>query len=273
MRRQAAFCFLTAAKTNTWIANRFHTATRYFLASPSNTKFGHTSVFARSFARMNVNQEPGLIPAEGNHTATVIFLHGLGDCGGAWVTNFQSIRIPYIKYILPTAPIIPVTWQNGIKIPAWFNVKNLSIHQYDEDERGIRNTVKNIHAMVQEEIDAGIPSQRIILSGFSQGGGVALHSGLTFDQPLAALIGLSCRLPLARRITSERRINMNIPILHCHGEADLMTPIDVAQSVVKKIKEFNKSLTVKTYPKLVHSTCEEEMQDVKAFIAKHLPPK
>jgi len=111
------------------------------------------------------------------------------------------------------------------------------------------------------------------LGGFSQGGGIALHSGLTFTKPLAALIGLSCRLPLQKRIISERRLNINLPILHCHGEADLMTPYDIADKVRNLIKEFNKNYTFKSYPKLVHATCDEEMQDVKAFITKHLPQK
>jgi len=127
--------------------------------------------------------------------------------------------------------------------------------------------------MIEEEIKAGTPSERIILGGFSQGGGLALHSGLTFAKPLAALIGLSCRLPLHKRIISERRLNINIPILHCHGEADLMTPMDMAHKVSKLIKEFNKNYTFKTYPKMVHATCDQEMQDVKGFISKHLPQK
>jgi len=152
-------------------------------------------------------------------------------------------------------------------------VKNLSFYTYDEDERGIKAAVKTVQAMVQEEINTGIPSERIILAGFSQGGGLALHSGLTFDQPLAALIGLSCRLPLHKRIVSERRKNINIPILQCHGEADMMTPLDIAQRVSRMIKEFNKNHTFITYPNMVHNTCDEELQDVKAFIAKHLPPK
>jgi len=214
------------------------------------------------------------IPADGKHSATVIFLHGLGQNGNRWVQKFQSIRIPYIKYVLPTAPIIPVTWQNGNDKPAWFNVKNL--YQYDEDERGITNAVRSIHTMIRDEIDSGVASNRIILVGFSQGGGLALHSGLTFDQPLAALVGLSCRLPLPKRILSERRLNIlqQTPILHCHGDADKLTPIELALTVSGMIKSFNKNnYTFKTYSNMLHTTCQQEMNDVKDFIAKHLPPK
>jgi len=213
-----------------------------------------------------------IIPAESDHSATLIFLHGLGDRGENWVPVFESIRIPHIKYIFPTAPTIPVTWQNGAEMPAWFDIGSISFHQYDASEGGIKKAVRSVHAMIEEEIQAGIPSERIILAGFSQGGGLALHSGLTFDKPLAALVALSCRLPLAKRIIAEKRINFNVPILHCYGDSDQIVPKDVFMDASNTIKNFDKNYTMNLYPKMAHTTCAQELNDVKAYIEKYLPP-
>jgi len=122
MRRLVAFCLLSATKRQTWIANTFHTLADRSVTKLSTRKFGGTStIYPRSFARFarmtNFQQELITIPAEENHSATVLFLHGLGDQGSAYLTRFQSIRIPYIKYLLPTAPIIAVDWQQGEKMP------------------------------------------------------------------------------------------------------------------------------------------------------------
>ncbi|VDK45608.1 unnamed protein product [Anisakis simplex] len=135
--------------------------------------------------------EPVIVPAKGKHTATIIFLHGLGDTGHGWSSVFaEEIPIEHVKSICPTAPMIPVTLNMGMRMPSWFDLYGLT-PDTQEDEDGINQSTKLIHSMIDEEIRSGTPSDRIIVGGFSMGGALALYAGLTYDKPLAGILGLS----------------------------------------------------------------------------------
>jgi len=215
---------------------------------------------------------PVVIPATSKHTATVIFMHGLGDTGHGWAPVFQSIRSPHIKYICPTAPTIPVTLNMGMQMPSWFDIKGLNINA-DEDEQGIKKAAAAVHSWLEDEIKSGIPSERILLGGFSQGGGLALYSTLTFDKALAGVIGLSCWMPLHKQVPGNHEVNRNIPILQCHGDADPLVIVQVGQLTAKMLQTFNTKHSLKIYPGMGHSSCDQEIKDIKAFIEQHLPSK
>ncbi|KAG8254580.1 acyl-protein thioesterase [Homalodisca vitripennis] len=110
---------------------------------------------------------PVVIAATAKQTATLIFLHGLGDTGHGWATAITEIRQPYMKVICPTAPTMPVTLNNGYPMPSWFDLKSLEASG-PEDEVGIKKAAESIHAMIEAEEKDGIPSHRIVLGGFSQ---------------------------------------------------------------------------------------------------------
>lgn len=75
-----------------------------------------------------------------------------------------------------------------------------------EDEEGIRRAAGMVHSLIAEEVAAGIPTKRIVLGGFSQGGALAMFSALTFPEPLAGIIAMSSWLPLHNKFPAVRNI-------------------------------------------------------------------
>ena len=130
-----------------------------------------------------------------------------------------GIRSPNMKVICPTAPVMPVSLNAGFRMPSWFDLKTLDING-PEDEPGIKAATDNIHKMIQQEIKAGINAKHIILGGFSQGGALALYAALTFNEPLAGVMALSCWLPLHKQFPGLLKCPDTVPILQCHGDCD-----------------------------------------------------
>ncbi|KAH0556640.1 acyl-protein thioesterase 2 isoform X1 [Cotesia glomerata] len=214
---------------------------------------------------------PVVIAATTRHTATLIFFHGLGDTGHGWATSMGAIKAPHMKVICPTAPTMPVTLNAGFKMPSWFDLRSLDATG-PEDEEGIRKAAEMVHGMIAEEVAAGIPSKRIVLGGFSQGGALALYSALTFPEPLAGVIALSAWLPLHQKFPANAVGNKNIPVLQCHGDCDPIVPYKWGQMTASLLKQFMSKVEFKTYSGMMHSSCDQEMQDMKSFIEKLVKP-
>ncbi|TMS18688.1 Acyl-protein thioesterase 2 [Larimichthys crocea] len=209
---------------------------------------------------------------ESGTTAVVIFLHGLGDTGHGWADTLTGIQLPHVKFICPHAPRMPVTLNMKTCMPAWFDLKGLT-PDTPEDESGIKKAADNIKAIIDYEAKNGIPPHRIMLGGFSQGGALSLYTALTCQHQLAGVVALSCWLPLHKNFPSASSGHKNIPILQCHGESDSMIPVEFGALTAKKLKSIvnPQMITFSTYPGLSHSSCHQEMQDVKEFIEKYLP--
>ncbi|KAK2117178.1 acyl-protein thioesterase [Saguinus oedipus] len=182
-------------------------------------------------------QLPAVVPAARKATAMVIFLHGLGDTGHGWAEAFADSQ---------------------------------------EDEPGIKQAAENIKALIDQEVKNGIPSNRIILGGFSQGGALSLYTALTTQQKLAGITALSCWLPLQASFPQGpiSGANRDIYILQCHGDCDSLVPVTFGSLTVEKLKTLVNpaNVTFKTYEGVMHSSCQQEMMDVKQFIDKVLPP-
>lgn len=133
----------------------------------------------------------------------------------------------------------------------------------DEDEAGIKSARDNIHGMIRKEVSAGIPANRIVLGGFSQGGALALYSSLTFDQSLAGVLALSCWLPLHKQFPQSKVSSDDVPIFQAHGDYDPVVPYKYGQLSASILKSFMKNVTFKTYNGLSHSSSDDEMKDVK----------
>ncbi|XP_027254733.1 acyl-protein thioesterase 1 isoform X3 [Cricetulus griseus] len=184
---------------------------------------------------------PAVVPAARKATAAVIFLHGLGDTGHGWAEAFAGIRSSHIKYICPHAPVMPVTLNMNMAMPSWFDIIGLSPDSH-EDESGIKQAAESVKALIEQEVKNGIPSNRIILGGFSQG-------------PINST-------------------NRDISILQCHGDCDPLVPLMFGSLTVEKLKSLvnPSNVTFKVYEGMMHSSCQQEMMDVKQFIDKLLPP-
>ncbi|XP_029033717.1 acyl-protein thioesterase 1 [Osmia bicornis bicornis] len=214
---------------------------------------------------------PVVIAATARHTATLIFFHGLGDTGHGWASSMGAVRSPHIKVICPTAPTMPVTLNAGFRMPSWFDLRSLE-PSGPEDEEGIRRAAEMVHSLIAEEVAAGIPTQRIVLGGFSQGGALAIYSALTFPEPLAGIIALSAWLPLHQKFPVEAIGNKNTPLLQCHGDCDPIVPYRWGQLTASVLKQFMTQTEFKTYRGMMHTSCDEEMRDMKKFIEKVLKP-
>lgn len=216
---------------------------------------------------------PAIVPAARKATAAVIFLHGLGDTGHGWAEALASIRTPHVKYICPHAPVMPVSLNMNTAMPSWFDIKGLS-PDAEEDDNGIRQAAENIQGLIDQEVKNGIPSHRIILGGFSQGGALSLYTALTTEQKLAGVVALSCWLPLRNSFpqASASSANKDIHILQCHGEIDPLVPLMFGSLTTEKLRSILNPANVKfkTYPGMMHCSCSQEMTDVKQFIEQQL---
>ncbi|XP_077338195.1 acyl-protein thioesterase 2 [Lithobates pipiens] len=213
------------------------------------------------------------VPGGERETAAVIFLHGLGDNGHGWAESLSAIKLPYVKYICPHAPRIPVTLNMKMVMPAWFDLMGLS-PDAPEDEAGIKKATDSIKSIIEHEVKNGIPANRIVLGGFSQGGALSLYTALTCQHKLAGVVGLSCWLPLHKTFPQAAcSVNKEISILQCHGEADPMIPVRFGALTSEKLKSVvaPSKVQFKTYHGVMHNTNQEEMMAVKDFLEKVIP--
>ncbi|KAI0111023.1 Phospholipase/carboxylesterase [Hypoxylon sp. NC0597] len=244
-----------------------------------------TSAGIKSDSTMSIRRVPPLVfPAAAKHTATVIFVHGLGDTGYGWAAAVENWRrrqrLDEVKFILPHAPRIPVTAAEGMPMPGWYDILALSGKtddiRKDQDERGILQSREYFHELIQAEIDSGLPSDRIVLGGFSQGGAISLFAGLTAKVKLAGIVALSSYLPLDSKFPDflkENDHNRKTPILMCHGDEDNVVPTNFGKMSYEMLKSQGFDVTMKIYPGMPHSACVEELDEVEAFLRSRLPPE
>jgi len=182
----------------------------------------------------------------------------------------SSIRSGHMKVICPTAPTMPVTLNAGFRMPSWFDLRGLD-DKTPEDAAGIKSARDSIHSMIAEEERAGIPAARIVLGGFSQGGALALYSAFSYPRRLGGVLALSCWLPLRAEFPAAATENKSVPILQCHGDCDPLVPYKWGQMTTQAIRKFAPQIEFKTYSGMMHSSCDQEVADMKTFVEKHVP--
>lgn len=225
------------------------------------------------------------VPAKKVHTASIIFLHGLGDSGHGWSflsdEAARSNKLQHVKFIFPHAPQQPVTLNMGMKMPSWYDIKELSNIQAKQDEPGVLKSIERLRQIIAEEVQAGIPTDRIIIGGFSQGCAVSLATSAVFDKPLAGVIGLSGYLPIRDTIVSYAVdnkldvINKKTPYFLGHGTADPVVQFQYGKLsrdvLINQLGRENVSWN--EYPGMEHSACPEEIDALLKFAEKALPEK
>lgn len=207
-----------------------------------------------------------------NPQRAVIWLHGLGADGNDFapvVPEFRLDNFPAIRFIFPHAPVQPVTINNGMAMRAWYDIFTPDLIRR-EDETGLRNSEAAIRALIAQENVRGIPSDQIVLAGFSQGCALTLQTGLRLDERLAGMICLSGYLPLLNKISTERHsANQNTPIFMAHGTMDPVVDIARGKASRDALTDLGYDITWKTYP-MPHSVCLEEINDVATFLRQVL---
>lgn len=205
--------------------------------------------------------------------ASVIWLHGLGADGHDFSDIVPQLALPEkqgVRFIFPHAPLRPVTLAQGASIRAWFDITALSIDGINSDEAAIYASQKAIETLIEQEIARGIPSQKIVLAGFSQGGSMALQCGLRYAKTLAGILVLSGFLPLADKLKAEKNpANQNTPILMLHGELDNVIPLPWAKVSYQNLLELNYNVHWQDYV-MQHTVCEEEISTIGRWLQQVL---
>lgn len=221
---------------------------------------------------MNRTADAVILPPKGPHTATVIWLHGLGADGNDFVPIVPELGLPQghgIQFVFPHASIRPVTLNNGYPMRAWYDIVGLS-RTGPQDTPGIRDSAQRISALLDAEIAAGIPSTRLVLAGFSQGCAMALHTGLRFHSPLAGIVGLSGYLPVESTLAAEASAaNRATPILLAHGTADPVVPFALGKGSCDVLLSEGYAIDWREYP-MQHQVCLEEIEHIGAFLRERL---
>jgi phospholipase/carboxylesterase len=202
--------------------------------------------------------------------AAIIWLHGLGADGNDFVPIIPLLRLPAdmaIRYVLPNAPTMAVTVNNGAVMPAWYDVMDFDAERkYSHDD--LLKSAAAVQALIEREIERGIPSERIMLIGFSQGGAVNFQAALSYDKKLAGLLALSTYFPSARTLTLAPA-NANLPIAIFHGVGDPLLPISLARSSRRQLEHMGLTPDFRTYD-MGHEVCGEEINDIAGFIKTYL---
>jgi phospholipase/carboxylesterase len=204
-------------------------------------------------------------------TATVIWLHGLGADGNDFAPIVPELRLagaPAIRFVFPHAPTMPVTINNGYVMRAWYDVSfgDLEGTTRRADEAGVRASQGRVGRLIEREIARGIAARRIVVAGFSQGGAVALQTGLRYPQRLAGIMALSTYLPLADSLVAEAAAaNRDVPIFYVHGTHDPVIPLAMATASHAKLIEAGYAVEWHEYP-MQHSVCGEEVAAISAWL-------
>ena len=200
--------------------------------------------------------------------AAVVWLHGLGADGHDFAGLIPELGLPpglAIRFVFPHAPRRPVTINRGYVMRAWYDVYDDG-GERREDAEGVRASQKLVEALLEREKARGVPAASLALAGFSQGGAMALHTGLRHPEPLAGILALSCFLPLPATLAAEASpANRHVPILMVHGTHDPLIPLARARQSRDALLELGYRVTWREYP-MPHAVCAEEVADIAAWL-------
>jgi phospholipase/carboxylesterase len=201
----------------------------------------------------------------------VIWLHGLGADGNDFVPVVKELKLPPlgIRFVFPHAPMRPVTINGGFVMRAWYDIAYEEL-AFKEDERGLRESQKLIEELIVRENTRGIPSSRIVLAGFSQGGVMTFQTGLRQSKPLAGLMALSSYVPMSPMIEVERNAASNtVPVFMGHGITDNIVPLALGKMSRDTLIKLGYEVEWHQYT-MPHSVCAEELADIGIWLKRVL---
>ena len=205
-------------------------------------------------------------------TAAIVWLHGLGADGHDFEPIVPELALPAglaVRFVFPHAPMRAVTLNNGFVMRAWYDLYDLR-DDGRVDEKGLRAGAAQIDALIARENERGVPPERIVLAGFSQGGALALHTGLRHRDRLAGIMGLSSYLPYSAALATQASdANKSTPVFLGHGRLDPVLPYAAGERARDTLKSLGYDVTWKSY-QMPHSVCPEELGDISAFLRRVL---
>ena len=208
-----------------------------------------------------------------NPQATVIWLHGLGADGHDFEPIVPELVRPSdrpLRFVFPHAPMRPVTLNGGYVMRAWYDIIAID-RRAAEDEQGIRASQALVTELVRRENARGIPTERVVLAGFSQGGAMALFSGTRYPERLAGILALSCYQVLATRFDTERlAANQATPIFLAHGMQDPVVVPALGEAARRQLEAAGFAVEWHAYS-MPHAVCPQEVADIAAWLRRVLP--
>lgn len=204
--------------------------------------------------------------------ASIIWLHGFGADGHDFEPIVPELRLPpqlQVRFIFPHAPQRPITMYDKTILRAWYDFTNWE-KETEVETAGIYESASQIEALIKRENARGIPSNKIVLAGFSQGGSMALHIGVRYPEKLAGIMALSTYLSTEHTLQAERTAaNQDTSIFMAHGTQDNVVPFADAQYARDELIKLNYKIEFHTYP-MPHSVCPPEMLDIRQWLIKNL---
>ena len=198
-------------------------------------------------------------------------MHGLGADARDFYGIPRELGLPAelnVRYVFPNAPRMPVTINQGWVMPAWYDIRSFGLR--DQDETGIRASAERIDQLIAQEMERGVPEGRIVLAGFSQGGAMALFTGLRHPVPLAGVMCLSGYLALHETLAAEASAaNRGVPVFQAHGTEDPMVPVGLAHGTRDLLTSTGYRVEYHEYP-MPHTVCAEEVRDIGGWLARVL---
>jgi phospholipase/carboxylesterase len=205
-----------------------------------------------------------------NPTFSIIWMHGLGADGHDFeplVPELLEAGMPSLRFVFPHAPVRPVTINNGYQMRAWYDIIGID-RRSAEDFEGIAASAAAIEALIENENQSGVPTNRIAIAGFSQGGAMALHIATRHPEKLAGVIALSCYLPQARELATARHpANQSTPIFMAHGTQDPVVPYPLGDESCQFLKASGYNVEWHAYP-MPHALCAPEVSDLRAWLVR-----
>jgi phospholipase/carboxylesterase len=205
-------------------------------------------------------------------TTTIIVLHGLGADGNDFVpfaSELQLEAVGPVRFVFPNAPVMPVTINNGYRMPAWYDIFAPDLVRR-EDEAGLRRSMAAVEAVLANEKARGIAAHRIVLAGFSQGCAMALMTGVRHKERLAGIVGMSGYLPLAATTAAERsQANAATPVFLAHGRQDPVVVMERGQASREALQQLGYPVEWHDYP-MAHSVCVQEVADLNGWLLRVL---
>ncbi len=208
------------------------------------------------------------IKARGPALGTVLWLHGLGADGHDFEDIVPHLEQPCLRFMFPHAPKRPITLNFGMVMRAWYDIASLDEGERREDEAGIRDSMSHIQALIEREEARGVPPERLVLAGFSQGGAMALVTGTRYPKRLAGLIVLSAYEVLSSSRQAEQQdANRDCPILFCHGSLDPLVNPALGRRAYEAFSGPHRQTEHHEFP-IGHSVSMPEIQVIRDWLAK-----
>lgn len=229
-------------------------------------------IFTSNVVAMPDTLKTLVINPDSKPEAVVIWLHGLGADGHDFEPIVPELTLPKsasVKFVFPHAPKMPVSINDGLVMPAWYDIASMDLSKA-QDSEGIRRSAAQINQLIEVERNAGVAAQNIILAGFSQGGAIVLQAGLRFPERLGGIMVLSSYLPLAETLASEKNsVNQDVPIFYAHGVQDDVVPLTLAEHARDQLREQGYQVEWHTYT-MPHAVVPEEIEEISRWLRKIL---